>query len=141
MSQLATKYQLQPLAILGFPCNQFLQQAPGSDQEFLNTLQYVRPGSNYNLNFPMFSHVNVNGAMSAPVFAYLRQVCPITPGGVLGDYQYITWNPVTISDVAWNFEKFLVDKQGHVVRRYSTPVDPSVIEPDIIALLKDGKLD
>lgn len=102
----------------------------------MNTIRYVRPGGNFIPNFPVFSHVDVNGGQASAVFKYLRSVCPQVPGGVLPDATYISWSPVTVSDLAWNFEKFLVNKDGFVVRRYSTPVDPVVIEPDIVALLQ-----
>lgn len=136
LNQMVDKYAGQPFQILGFPCNQFLEQSPGTDEEFMETIRYVRPGNNYIPKFPIFSMVDVNGENSAPVFSFLRNVCPQTPTGVLGDPQYIIWSPVTISDLAWNFEKFLVDKHGSVIHRYATAVNPNFLELDINALLK-----
>lgn len=135
LAALQNKYGSQGLIILAFPCNQFASQAQGTDDEFLRTLYYVRPGDNYTAPFPIFSGIDVNGAQAAPVFAYLTAACPQTPGGQLPPASYIGWDPLTTADLAWNFEKFLVRRNGMPFRRYATAVDPNTIEPDIVALL------
>jgi len=85
----------------------------------------------------MYSGIDVNGAQAAPVYQYLRNECPQTPGGVLPPKDYIVWDPITTADLAWNFEKFLVRRSGAVFRRYATPVDPFTIEEDIVNLLQN----
>lgn len=83
----------------------------------------------------MYAGIDVNGANAAPVFQFLTKACPQTPGGQLPPASYIGWDPITTSDLAWNFEKFLVRRDGSVFRRYGTAVDPTSIEADIVALL------
>ncbi len=90
--------------MLGFPCNQFAGQEPGSDAEIL---EFVT--SKYDVDFPMFSKIEVNGDGQAELYRILKEA---QPGE--GD----------TPDITWNFEKFLVDKQGNVVRRFAPPVTP-----------------
>jgi glutathione peroxidase len=90
--------------VLGFPCNQFAGQEPGSDAEIL---EFVT--SKFNVDFPMFSKIEVNGDGQAELYRLLKEA---QPGE--GDKP----------DITWNFEKFLVDKQGNVVRRFAPPVTP-----------------
>ncbi len=102
------------LAVLGFPCDQF------ADQEFDDAAEIAEFCSlNYGVTFPMFAKVDVNGDDAHPLFAWLRTEAP----GPLGDA------------IEWNFTKFLVDREGRVVRRYAPKVEPSAIEADILALL------
>lgn len=143
------------IAVLGFPCNQFGHQTNESEAEFLNTLKYVRPGNGFEPNFEVFSKVNVNGAQSHPLFRFLRTSIPIPmdpPGDTKGngaddvdviilprsgfDQTSITlWSPVCRSDIAWNFEKFLIDGNGQVVKRYSRFYPTANIATDINELL------
>jgi glutathione peroxidase len=99
--------------VLGFPCNQFGGQEPGSNQEILEFAQ-----SNYDVNFPMFSKIDVNGEGAAELYTMLKAQ---QPGE--GDS----------SDIGWNFEKFLVDGDGNAVARWGTGVTPE----DIAAQLPD----
>ena len=102
------------LEVLGFPCDQF------AGQEFDDAAQIAECCSlNYGVTFPMFAKVDVNGDGAHPLFAWLRTEAP----GPLGDA------------IEWNFTKFLVDREGRVVRRYAPKVEPSAIEADILALL------
>ena len=102
------------LEVLGFPCDQF------ADQEFDDAAQIAEFCSlNYGVTFPMFAKVDVNGDGAHPLFAWLRAEAP----GPLGDA------------IEWNFTKFLVDRNGRVVRRYAPKVEPSSIQADIAALL------
>ena len=102
------------LAVLGFPCDQF------ADQEFDDAAQIAEFCSlNYGVTFPMFAKVDVNGDDAHPLFAWLRTEAP----GPLGDA------------IEWNFTKFLVDREGRVVRRYAPSVEPSSIQADVAALL------
>lgn len=127
------------VAVLGFPCNQFGFQNNASDAEFLNSLKYVRPGNGFQPNFHVMAKVNVNGASSDPFFKWMRNQIPI-PGGAEGDTKgngvddndvialpraafdgitMIPWSPVCRSDISWNFEKFLFDKNGTLIKRYN----------------------
>ena len=101
--------------MLAFPCNQFGNQEPGSNAEIMEFAS-----SNYNANFPMFEKIDVNGDTAAPLYQWLRAE---QPGE--GD----------TSDVAWNFEKFLVDRSGQVVARWGPTVTPEEIAPQLAAWL------
>jgi len=103
------------LTILGFPCNQFGKQDPGSDDEIGEFCQI-----NYGVSFPMFSKIDVNGPDTEPLYTHLKAVKP----GVLGTKR-----------IKWNFTKFLVNKDGDVVKRYAPTDKPENIRADIEALL------
>ena len=109
--------QLQPrgLEILGFPCNQFGKQEPGSSDEIATFCE-----RNYGVRFPMFSKVDVNGKNASPLFEHLKKEAP----GVLGS-----------RSIKWNFTKFLVDRTGKVVARYAPNTPPEEIRADIEKLL------
>lgn len=102
--------------ILGFPCNQFGQQEPGSGQEIMDFCRL-----NYGVTFPMFAKIEVNGDNVHPLFEYLKRERP----GLLGSRR-----------IKWNFTKFLVDPAGKVVRRFAPNTTPSEIEKEIEQLLK-----
>ena len=109
------KYRDQGLEILGFPCNQFGNQDPGSNEEITEFCQL-----NYGVSFPMFGKIEVNGSGADPLYDHLKAEAP----GALGTKR-----------IKWNFTKFLVDASGNVVKRYA-PVDkPEAIAKDIEALL------
>ena len=93
--------------MLGFPCNQFGAQEPGSEEEIL---EFVR--SKFDVDFPMFAKIEVNGDGTAPLYQLLKREQP-------GDGDS--------ADITWNFEKFLVDKQGNVVRRFAPPTTPEEV--------------
>lgn len=103
------------LAVLGFPCNQFGAQEPGDSAAIGSFCE-----KNYGVSFPMFAKIEVNGSGTHPLFQYLKEAAP----GVLGS-----------KDVKWNFTKFLVDKNGHVVKRYAPNVEPASLKADIEELL------
>jgi len=100
--------------VLGFPCDQFANQEFDDDAQTAEFCQL-----NYGVSFPMFSKVDVNGPSAHPLFRWLRT----EKGGLLGDV------------IKWNFTKFLLDREGRVVRRYAPTVIPEDIEADIRALL------
>lgn len=114
LQALHSRYAEKGLAILGFPCNQFGGQEPGTDQE----IKKFAVG-NFGVQFDMFSKIKVNGADAAPLYKYLKSV----QGSFMGDF------------IKWNFAKFLVDKNGVPVRRYAPNVAPNDIEKDIKDLL------
>lgn len=103
------------LAILGFPCNQFGSQDPGSDDEIGEFCQI-----NYGVSFPMFSKVDVNGSGAAPLYKHLKAERP----GLMGTER-----------IKWNFTKFLVDRDGNVVKRFAPKDKPAAIRSAIEALL------
>ncbi|MBN2394760.1 MAG: glutathione peroxidase [Anaerolineae bacterium] len=116
LQALYEKYRDQGFEILGFPCNQFMNQDPGTNEEIQSFCQV-----NYGVTFPMFAKIDVNGANAHPLYAYLKKITP----GKLG-----------LKAIKWNFTKFLVDAQGNVVKRFEPNVEPASIEPDIEALLQ-----
>lgn len=156
MNSLAEKYG-DKINILAFPCNQFGHQTNEGNDEFLNTLKYVRPGNNFEPaeTITIFGKTNVNGADAAPVFKWLKSelLIPsdeavdtkdngvtdpdalVLPRGGFGGTTVVLWTPVARSDIAWNFEKFLIDSDGKAVKRYSRYFDTTKIADDIDALL------
>lgn len=105
----------QGLSVLGFPCNQFGAQEPGSSDEIMEFCEL-----NYGVNFPMFAKVDVNGDGAHPLFKYLAAEAP----GILGS-----------KAIKWNFTKFLVDRNGQVVKRFAPTDKPETIEKHIQDLL------
>jgi glutathione peroxidase len=103
------------LTILGFPCNQFGSQDPGADGAIEEFCQL-----NYGVSFPMFSKVDVNGGDAHPLFSYLKQEAR----GLLGS-----------KTIKWNFTKFLINRQGTVVKRYTSNDTPESMQADIKKLL------
>jgi len=103
------------LVVLGFPCNQFASQDPGSNREIEEFCQL-----NYGVSFPMFSKIEVNGKDAHPLYKYLKKEAK----GLLGS-----------SAIKWNFTKFLVNREGEVVKRYGSNDKPDSIKKDIEALL------
>jgi glutathione peroxidase len=115
LQELYAKYKDRGFELLAFPCDQFGHQEPGSDAEIKSFCE-----TNYGVEFPVFSKIEVNGDSASPVFKYLKN----EKGGLLGD------------SIKWNFTKFLVDKQGKVVERYAPTTPPERIAGDIEKLLK-----
>ena len=114
LEEMYEKYKDKGLVILGFPCNQFGKQDPGSNDEIQEFCQL-----NYGVSFPMFGKIDVNGSAADPLFKHLKKEAP----GML------------TNNIKWNFTKFLVDSSGKVVKRYAPTVKPKDIEADIEALL------
>lgn len=107
LTELYDKYaESEGLRILAFPCNQFMGQEPLGEKEIKEF------AATYNVRYDMSSKVDVNGANTHPVWAYLKK----QQGGFMGDF------------VKWNFTKFLIDKKGNVVKRYSPTTNPKVIK-------------
>ncbi|XP_043911548.1 glutathione peroxidase 3-like [Protopterus annectens] len=97
--------------VLGFPCNQFGLQSPENSEEILNLLKHVRPGNGFVPRFPIFGKTEVNGGNGSPLYKFLKESCPfINPS--LGDRNKLYWTPLTVNDIRWNFEKFLIDGYG-----------------------------
>lgn len=114
LEELYRKYSTQGFVVLDFPCNQFGNQAPGSDEEIAGFCAL-----NFATTFPRLAKVLVNGEEAHPLFRYLTKQAP----GVLGER------------IKWNFTKFLVDRSGKVVKRFSPTTTPKQLERAIEALL------
>jgi glutathione peroxidase len=115
LEALYEKLHPRGLEILGFPCNQFGAQEPGSEVEIAQFCEL-----NYGVTFPLFAKIEVNGAAAAPLYQYLKKAKP----GLLGS-----------EAIKWNFTKFLVDRGGTVVERYAPNTEPEAIVGDIEKLL------
>jgi len=116
---LANKYNNQGLQIAGFPCNQFAMQEPARNDEILNGIKYVRPGNGFEpaANFHIYGKLNVNGKTGHPMYEFLKKSCP-PHGDSIGPVKSLFWDEVRVSDVVWNFEKFIVDRQGRPRYRF-----------------------
>ncbi|MFF2286688.1 glutathione peroxidase [Peribacillus butanolivorans] len=115
LQSLYVHYKEDGLVILGFPCNQFLNQEPGDDLEIDSYCKL-----NHGVTFPMFAKVNVNGKDAHPLFSYITENAP----GVMGS-----------KSIKWNFTKFLIDREGNIVSRYAPRTKPLEIEDDLKELL------
>ena len=105
----------QGFEILGFPCNQFGHQEPGDAGAIRDFCS-----EKYDVTFPLFAKIDVNGSNAHPLYKYLKHAAP----GVLGS-----------EAIKWNFTKFLIDRDGNVVRRYASAEKPGKIEKDVVAML------
>ncbi|XP_031501897.1 probable phospholipid hydroperoxide glutathione peroxidase [Nymphaea colorata] len=114
LNQLYDKYKDQGLEILAFPCNQFGGQEPGTNEQIEQVVC-----TRFKAEFPVFDKVEVNGEKTAPVYKFLKS----SKGGMFGD------------SIKWNFTKFLVDQEGHVIDRYAPTTSPLSIEKDIKKVL------
>ncbi len=115
LEALYRQYGPRGFTVLGFPCNQFGAQEPGDAAEITNFCT-----TSYDVTFPIFAKVEVNGANADPLYEYLKAGAP----GVLGS-----------KAIKWNFTKFLVDRTGRLVRRYAPTTKPEELAADIEALL------
>jgi glutathione peroxidase len=112
---------------------QFAGQEPGANSEILNILKYVRPGGGFVPSFPLTEIINVNGAFADPIWSYIRGACP-SPVSDLSDITP-AWTPITTSDITWNFNAVLFNKNGIPYKRYDTLVQPQQQIGDIQLLL------
>jgi glutathione peroxidase len=115
LEQLHKDYASKGLVILGFPCNQFGGQDPGSGDEIHEFCQ-----RNYGVSFPMMEKIEVNGDNEYPLYSYIKAEKP---------------GPLGLKRIKWNFEKFLVDKNGNVFNRYASTTTPDSLVSDIEKLL------
>jgi len=114
LEKLFQTYKDRGLVVLGFPCNQFGAQEPGSAEEIDSFCDL-----NYNTSFPRFEKIDVNGSEEAPLYTYLKD----RQGGILG------------KAIKWNFTKFLVDREGNVTGRFAPQIVPDELREEIEALL------
>lgn len=115
LEALYQKYKSKGFVVLAFPCNQFGAQEPGTNQEIAHFCEH-----HYNVTFPVFEKIEVNGPKTHPLFEFLKSNGP----GILGT-----------EAIKWNFTKFLIDRQGKVAKRYAPQTTPEAIEKDIEKLL------
>ncbi|MCM2676808.1 glutathione peroxidase [Alkalicoccobacillus plakortidis] len=115
LEKLHQEYADRGFEVLGFPCNQFMNQEPVEDDEMENVCKV-----NFGVSFPLFAKVDVNGSSAHPLYQYLKK----EKKGTIG------------SDVKWNFTKFLVNQHGEVIERFAPTTKPEKIEPEIQKLLK-----
>ncbi|MFF0825514.1 glutathione peroxidase [Brevibacillus sp. NPDC003359] len=114
LQELYERYQDKGLVVLGFPCNQFAGQEPGTEEEIATFCD-----RNYGVTFPLFAKLDVNGPGTHPLYQYLKEHAPNEEN----------------QDIEWNFAKFLVDKNGHVVKRIGARTQPEELVSDIESLL------
>src|SRR6478752_5313924 len=114
MEAMYEKYKDKGLVVVGFPCNQFLWQEPGNDEQIA---QFCT--SKYHVTFPMFSKIEVNGKNAAPLYKYLTSV---------------ETKPVKKGKISWNFEKFVVGKNGEVVARFEPGAEPD--GPEVVKVIE-----
>ena len=115
LEELQRKFGERGFVVLGFPCNQFGAQEPGNESEIASFCS-----TSYDVTFPMFAKIDVNGDKAHPLYKWLKHEAP----GILGS-----------EAIKWNFTKFLIDSSGKVVKRYAPTDTPQAIEKDIEALL------
>ena len=115
LEKLYKTYKDRGLVVLGFPCNQFSNQEPGNEEEIKNFCSLT-----YDVTFPMFSKIDVNGEHAHPLYVYLKE----KQSGFLGS-----------ESIKWNFTKFLVDKHGNVIDRFAPATNPESLEETIKGLL------
>ncbi|MBQ7209859.1 MAG: glutathione peroxidase [Paludibacteraceae bacterium] len=136
LEKLYKKYKDQGLVILDFPCNQFGQQAPGTEEEIVSFCQLK-----YNVSFPQFAKIDVNGENESPLFTYLKEQAPteeyhgLAAKGTGAMLKKISKTYEKESDIRWNFTKFLVDREGTVVGRFAPTTKPEDIESEILKVL------
>lgn len=116
LEKLYQKFKERGFSVFGFPCNQFGYQEPGNEAEIKNFCN-----TQYQVTFPMFAKIDVNGEQAHPLYQYLKQ----EGKGILGT-----------EAIKWNFTKFLVDRDGHVVQRFAPNTEPEKLEKEIEKLLK-----
>lgn len=139
IEKLYKEYNEDGFTVLGFPCNQFGGQEPGTDEEIRDFCS-----ANYDISFPLFEKIEVNGEHAHPLYQYLREEAPdeadLDENNPL--YQHLSANAPELlagSTIKWNFTKFLVDRDGNVVKRYAPTVLPDEIDADIKKLVRQSQ--
>ena len=136
LEALYQKYKDQGLVIVGFPCDQFAGQEPGSNDEIAEFCRL-----NHGVTFPLMAKTDVNGPNAEPIFEYLKSVAPSESyDGLKAKATKLMLKGISKSvekesDILWNFTKFLVNRDGTVVKRYAPVTNPEDIEKDIKEML------
>ncbi len=134
LQKMYDKYKDKGFEILDFPCNQFFEQAPGTDEEIVSFCQLK-----YDTKFKTFAKVDVNGEDASELYKYLREKAPKAEEDSSSEVLYDKLKEYGFTtegnEIKWNFTKFLVDRDGNVVKRYAPTYEPEKIEKDIENLL------
>ncbi|MDQ0221429.1 glutathione peroxidase [Peribacillus cavernae] len=129
IEKLFETYNEKGFTVVGFPCNQFGGQEPGTDEEISSFCSV-----NYNVTFPLFQKIEVNGDHAHPLYQYLREQAPVDAD--LDENSPLNQDSnVEDSSIKWNFTKFLIDQDGNVVKRFAPTTKPEEIVGDIEKLL------
>ncbi|KHJ96198.1 glutathione peroxidase [Oesophagostomum dentatum] len=127
--------------ILAFPCNQFYLQEPAENHELMNGIMYVRPGNGWkpHQNLHIYGKIDVNGENHHPLYEFLKESCPQTVEKI-GKTNELMYNPVRANDITWNFEKFLIDRQGRPRFRFHPTAwsHGDVVQPFIDQLMNES---
>ncbi|MBR2194307.1 MAG: glutathione peroxidase [Salinivirgaceae bacterium] len=136
LEALYQKYKDQGLVILGFPCDQFAHQEPGTDEEIAEFCRL-----NHGVTFPLMKKIDVNGSNASPVFEYLKSQAPteeykgLKAKATHTMLKKISNSAVNDGDILWNFTKFVISRDGKTVKRYPPTTTPEEIEADLKTLL------
>lgn len=133
LENLYRKYKDRGFVILDFPCNQFMEQAKGNDEE-INSFCTMR----YDTTFPRFKKIDVNGPNESPLYTFLKQAVKTREGStslMLTLSSRLNGKSKQAGDIKWNFEKFLVDRVGNVVKRFEPTTKPEQLEKFVVELL------
>ena len=136
LEELYQKYKEQGLVIIGFPCDQFAHQEPGSDEEIAEFCRI-----NHGVTFPLMAKTDVNGPEEHPVFTYLKEVAPteeykgLKAKATKTMLKGISKTAKKDSDILWNFTKFLINRDGSIVKRFPPIAEPASFEKDIEEML------
>ena len=136
LEALYQKYKDQGLTIVGFPCDQFAHQEPGSNEEIAEFCRL-----NHGVTFQLMSKIDVNGPNANPVFEYLKSAAPteeykgLKAKAAHAMLKGLSKSVEKDSDILWNFTKFLINRDGTVVKRYAPTTTPEDIEKDIQGML------
>ena len=138
LEEMNQKYKDKGLVIVGFPCNQFKEQDPGSDSQIEEFCQL-----NYGVTFQIMKKTDVNGENAEPIFVYLKEQVPteeyhgLKGKGAKALFKKISDSAKSESDIQWNFTKFLISKDGKTIKRYAPTTEPEDFEKDIEAFLAE----
>ena len=136
LEALNQKYKDKGLVVIGFPCNQFKEQDPGTDSQIEEFCQL-----NYGVSFQIMKKIDVNGSSADPIFEYLKEQAPteayngLKAKAAKALFKTISNSVEKDSDIKWNFTKFLISKDGNTIKRYSPTTEPEKMESDIETML------
>jgi len=139
LQKLYDKYSPEGFEILDFPSNQFLEQAPGTNEEIANFCRL-----NFGTEFKQFSKIEVNGPNEEPLYKYLKTTAEeYRNQGTVDFYNKVKqYTPgIKENDIRWNFTKFLIDKEGNVVARFAPNITPEEMEEHVLRLLRDEEIE
>ena len=136
LEEMNKKYKERGLVVIGFPCNQFKEQDPGSDAQIEEFCQL-----NYGVTFQIMKKTDVNGADAEPIFEYLKTQAPteeyhgLKAKGAAMLFKSISKSVEKDSDIKWNFTKFLISRDGETIKRYAPTTEPKDVEKDVEEML------